>query len=344
MTEINKEPTEIENPDLFFLEVAAEKMEDVKAMAILGKHYMAIEPDEEKAVKYLKMAADEGHAESTFLLGIMYQSESSKVPYDMKKSLELIHDAAAMGWPLAMAILGRSYCNGRDGLEKDTETGKKWLKKSIGLDCKEGMYFLGMQYWFHEDNKDLARKYWKRAANENHIDSMRILGDSYRDEAKLLPKNKAAEPNQYAEYYYKRGAEMGDADCQAKLAWMYELTYNKWSEASKYFNMAVKNGEEPSALFGLALHYYLGLGTEDIDKKKAFTLCSKAVKSGHEPAKSLLGKMYYSGEGAEANQEKGLALLSQRAKFGETLARTFLTDIAEKNNDQKAREILSSLA
>ena len=90
----------------------------------------AIEPDEEKAVKYLKMAADEGHAESTFLLGIMYQSESGKVPYDMKKSLELIHESADMGWPLAMAILGRSYCNGRDGLEKDTETGKKWLKKS----------------------------------------------------------------------------------------------------------------------------------------------------------------------------------------------------------------------
>lgn len=337
------EATGIENQNLFFLEVAAEKLGDVKAQLILGKHYLAIEPDEEKALKYLEMAHNLGHAESTFLLGILYQSESEKIR-NMNKSIELIQEAAVMGWPMAMAIIGDAYCRGKNGVERNIQTGLGWLKKSVGLDCPEGMYYLGIYYWLHNKQNE-ARQLWKRAGRyEKHIESIKILAASYRDSAKRNPNAKeAAEENMHSKYWYSQAVDLGDVESLSKLGWIYELVYDDREEASKYFNLAAAKGE-PEGVFGLAIHYYLGVGTEDVNPLKSFALCNMAVDSGHEPAKSLLGMLYYSGEGGELNQEKGLSLLTERLVAGDNLARTFLIEIAEKSRDSRAKEVLASIA
>ena len=159
------EATGIENQNLFFLEVAAEKLGDVKAQLILGKHYLAIEPDEEKALKYLEMAHNLGHAESTFLLGILYQSESEKIR-NMNKSIELIQEAAVMGWPMAMAIIGDAYCRGKNGVERNIQTFHSQLKE-IGLSfdwsrtinsCDEDYYKWTQWQFIQFFKKGLAEK------------------------------------------------------------------------------------------------------------------------------------------------------------------------------------------
>jgi endonuclease YncB( thermonuclease family) len=74
--------------------------------------------------------------ESHFLLSKMYSNLG-----DNNKSLENLKKSASLEWVPAMEKLGSNYLNG-SGVKKDSNQGKKWLKKAFdkGSTVAEGMY------------------------------------------------------------------------------------------------------------------------------------------------------------------------------------------------------------
>ncbi len=74
--------------------------------------------------------------ESHFTLSQMYFNLG-----DTEKSLENLKKSASLGWVPAMEQLGSDYLNG-NGVKRDTNQGKKWLKKAFdkGSPIAEGIY------------------------------------------------------------------------------------------------------------------------------------------------------------------------------------------------------------
>lgn len=89
-----------------------------------------IEKKYEEAKEFLEKAAAEGNADAKALLGKMYVLGQGVVE-DVKKGLDYLEDAAERGSSYAMAELGKFYVEGKHGVEKATDKGLEFIKKSI---------------------------------------------------------------------------------------------------------------------------------------------------------------------------------------------------------------------
>jgi TPR repeat protein len=145
-------------------------------------------------------------------------------------------------------------------------------------------------------------------------------------------------------------AEMGDADAQARLAFMYakgielkkdELTAAKWyqmaaeqghinsqynlgvifakgrgvkqnfEKACKWYTRAAEAGDI-NAQVALSSMYTKGVGVEQ-DERAAFTWCLRAARRGHINSMYNLGEMYLNGSGVAQNDNEAFAWLKKAA-------------------------------
>lgn len=101
-----------ETPDLESLHGAAQMMKGtlrkmdvdakLKALSLLHKHYLSGDcpegkPQQLKAIYYLKKAAELGHSESQFELGLTYLKGMSEIPKDLKEAKRWLGKAANNG-------------------------------------------------------------------------------------------------------------------------------------------------------------------------------------------------------------------------------------------------------
>lgn len=148
----------------------------------------------------------------------------------------------------------------------------------------------------------------------------------------------------------KANAEMGDAEAQARLAFMYakgielkkdELIAAKWyqmaaeqghtnsqynlgvifakgrgikqnfEKSCKWYTRAAEAGDI-NAQVALSSMYTKGIGVEK-DDRAAFTWCLRAARRGHLNSMYNLGEMYLNGSGITRNEEEAFAWLKKAA-------------------------------
>ena len=123
---------------------------NIEAAAYLGNQYYfgwgELELDLEKALKFLTLAAEGGHAVSQFLLGHMYGAGRG-VERDSDIAFQWFLKASEQGIPEAMYNVGRFLLLSSDA-EKKAE-GKQWMIRSANAG-----YDAAQEYDYDDDDED----------------------------------------------------------------------------------------------------------------------------------------------------------------------------------------------
>ncbi len=184
-----------------------------------------------------------------------------------------------------------------------------------------------------EENKFLAKKWYKRSADNGSNDGKFIYGMLLRlDASKEEGISEKKRINESAFRYISSSVENGksDADALFALAELYELgigVHVDFHNAVKYYKLSSLKGNHQSD-FRLGLAYFLGNGVER-DYKEAFNRFELASKSGIADAQFQLGSMYMSGKGVAKDNIRAYMWLNVAASNGNQFGKVSL-DLLEK--------------
>jgi len=108
---------------------AAANAGDAGAQFILGNTYLTgqgVPQDDVEAVRWYRLAAEQGQAAAQSSLGAMYANGRGGVPQDDVEAVRWIRQAAEQGYALAQWSLGLMYATAQ-GVPKDDAEAYKWL-------------------------------------------------------------------------------------------------------------------------------------------------------------------------------------------------------------------------
>lgn len=130
----------------------------------LGELYSRI-GDNETAVKYYKMAAENGHVDGIINLAMAY-GQGKGVDINLEKSHALFLKAANIDDPFAQYIVGLNYYYGK-GVEEDIQKAFQWYRKAAENGEDHAQYEMGMVYEVGGDMENAKKWYSLSAAQGN---------------------------------------------------------------------------------------------------------------------------------------------------------------------------------
>ena len=260
----------------------------------LGNKYYngdGVAQDYEKAVKWYRKAAEQGHAEAQYHLGRYYEDdEEDDVEADKWyiKAISGYKKAAEQGCPEALYRLGKMYENGK-GVTRNYFEAIKLYKKSAEQGYVIAQYILGSLYMYGTgvmQNYNEAVKWYKKSAEQGYVKAQYNLGYMYYF-GKGVSKNYSE-----AVKWYRKAAEQGFDIAQCNLGSMYEIgkgVTKDYSEAVKWYKKAAEQGNN-IAQCKLGNMYEIGKGVTK-DYNEAVKWYKKAAEKGNATAKRALEKL-----------------------------------------------------
>ena len=191
--------------------------------------------DPQKAEKWFRKAAEQGHVKAQLQLGKTY------VERDVSESLKWYQKAAEQGDTEAQFWLGKCYYEGNGVKQDDYET-VKWYGKALKKSEAEVLYWLGLRCYRGRDVKRNyleAVKWFTKSAEQGNADAQYILGNCYF-EGKGVEEDLPA-----AVKWYLKAAEQGNAEAQCMLGTCYsngEGVTQDLSEAAIWYLKAAEQG------------------------------------------------------------------------------------------------------
>jgi len=297
-------------------------------------------------VKWISSAADQGNADASYCMGVIYLNGIGGVPQDSVKSKEWILKSADEGCYYGQVYIGNAYlvdCDYVDAAKYYTmafmqkqsysylEEQKAVLAQiafNLGVFSCEGK---GEPY-----NLRKAARYFEWAAGRGHAEAAYILGLLYYEGSDELGQN-----NHLAKRYLKTAANFGhtgapywltllynqegdneniilwgsraetrdSVDCQYAVGYAF---YNKgdYENAVNWFKKAAEqNYVEPCCM--LAYIYENNLN----DSISAFQYIKKAAELGYDAAINDLGTYYVNGEFVDRNIPLAIEYFSKAAEM-----------------------------
>ena len=229
--------------------------------------------------------AEAGDAGAQFEVGKAY-SLGEGAEKDLAQALVWYKKSAAQGNWKAQNNLGVSYMYG-EGVEKNLDEAMKWLKKSAGQGNELAMCNLAYCY-AAKGNMKKAFDWMEKSAAKNLAIAYYQLGkwsyipyQTYTDYAKGFG-------------YYKRGAELGNANAQYELAQKYlhgsyNATEKDVKQAIYWFEKVVENKNQSKAVEAANDMCYIRQGRysggDDVNISEALRYADIAIeKSGGKEA------------------------------------------------------------
>lgn len=215
-----------------------------------------VEPDDEKALYWYTLAAENGERIALCYMGDCYYGITPNrfVVPDKTKGLAYFRKAAEKGEPYAQYRLGYIYSEG-DGTAVDKRKGYYWTKKAAENDFVEGIFNLSLCYLNGEGTEKNPSKYiecQRRAAEMGYPPAQFNMGVAYQGGDYGLPRN--------------------------------------YQEAARWYRLAADQGD-PYAQLNLGLLYFQGLGVKK-SKATAKMLWQQSAAQGEEKAVQLLRKHF----------------------------------------------------
>lgn len=315
--------------------ISAYKKDHTDATYLLGKLFFKgdfVKIDYNYSIKYLSIASAAKHPDATYLLGIYYTEGLEKQSKDVGKVLKLLEDASNYGSVDAKYELAKLYLD--DTFEKkDSNLGKKWLKK-LADDGHSKAQFMLSQIYFQETDFELGFKWAEEAIKNNHLEAQLYLGKKILSDCEMDPQglnyvlslfgNSKIYCNKGIDLISKAANTLKDPETALILAkiyasGMYEkheiVQINKELE-SKYLEIAV-SGNEPEALYISAKNTFEKAETlSDKMKSEAINKLNFAVDKGNLDAKYYLATLNLDGVQLNKNENKAIALLTEAAEKG----------------------------
>lgn len=137
----------------------SEESPDAAALYKLGEDYyygQGVPQDDGEAVKWYRLAAEQGHAEAQYSLGYMYDNGEG-VPRDFSEAVKWYRLAAEQGNAKAQFNLGVKYYNG-EGVPQDFGETVKWYLLAAEQGNADAQYSLAVMY---KNGEGVPRDYRK---------------------------------------------------------------------------------------------------------------------------------------------------------------------------------------
>ena len=269
-----------------------QRLEKAKALYEKGFDYeygITKTVDRTLADKFLKEAADLGHADALFFLGMNAVDNG-----DLEQARAYADSAIELGNMAGKYILAeiseQEYLGDAEELYK---AGFKALKEKVEQGDLHYSNVLGYAYRFGigtEENIKQAIKVFTPSAEQGNAMSLGHLGEIYFEQGKVEDAKK----------FTLKSAEKNNSKAQLNLSFIDDDT-----EKSLYWLNRAAENNEISAIMNLAYYYH------DKDIKKAASYYQKAADLDDDQAVVELSYLYENGEGVEKNDEKAVELLDK---------------------------------
>ena len=269
-----------------------QRLEKAKALYEKGFDYeygITKTVDRTLADKFLKEAADLGHADALFFLGMNAVERG-----DLEQARAYADSAIELGNMAGKYILAeiseQEYLGDTEELYK---AGFKALKEKVEQGDLHYSNVLGYAYRFGigtEENIKQAIKVFTPSAEQGNAMSLGHLGEIYFEQGKVEDAKK----------FTLKSAEKNNSKAQLNLSFIDDDT-----EKSLYWLNRAAENNEISAIMNLAYYYH------DKDIKKAASYYQKAADLDDDQAVVELSYLYENGEGVEKNDEKAVELLDK---------------------------------
>ena len=234
--------------------------------------------DTGKAAEYFAQAAENGLAEAQNDLGVLYDNGTVS-PADKHKAFEFFAKAAAQGLGVAQFNLGKMYENG-SGCQRNLAEALKYYNMAAAQKVNNADQAVA------RCRKQLDFDNLRSAAEKGDPESLYQLAVSLRDSSNGKFKMHSAIK------YFTQAAEKGSSKAQKALADIYfngKGTGKNYYAAFKWSTKAAENGGDPEIWTYLGQMYEHGWGCEK-NNKEAESWYTKAAADGYAPAVRLLEK------------------------------------------------------
>ena len=269
-----------------------QRLEKAKALYEKGFDYeygITKTVDRTLADKFLKEAADLGHADALFFLGMNAVERG-----DLEQARAYADSAIELGNMAGKYILAeiseQEYLGNSEELYK---AGFKVIKEKVEQGDLHYSNVLGYAYRFGIGTKkdiEQAIKVFTPSAEQGNAMSLGHLSELYLEQDKI----------EKAKPLMLKAAEKNNSKAQLNLSFIDDDT-----EKSLYWLNRAAENNEISAIMNLAYYYH------DKDIKKAASYYQKAADLDDDQAVVELSYLYENGEGVEKNDEKAVELLDK---------------------------------
>ena len=245
--------------------------------------------DRTLADKFLKEAADLGHADALFFLA-MNAVENGNLEQARAYADSAIERGNMAGKYILAEISEQEYLGDSEELYK---AGFKALKEKVEQGDLHYSNVLGYAYRFGIGTKkdiEQAIKVFTPSAEQGNAMSLGHLSELYLEQDKI----------EKAKPLMLKAAEKNNSKAQLNLSFIDDDT-----EKSLYWLNRAAENNEISAIMNLAYYYH------DKDIKKAASYYQKAADLDDDQAVVELSYLYENGEGVEKNDEKAVELLDK---------------------------------
>lgn len=235
-----------------------------------------VEKNDSEAVRWLRMAVEQGDPVAQYDLALMY-NEGRGVERDDAEAARLLRMAADQSLPEAQYSLGLMHSEGRGVEQSDAEAARLW-KMAAEAGNVNAQHNIGVMYATGQGvgrNEGEAVRWWKMAADAGDPLAQRKIGALYHNGLLGTQLNMSEAAN-----WYRKAAELGDPRSQALLGRFYLAGVGGLDskEALLWFRRAAEQGDA-GAFVGLSFMYKKGLGVSK-DRAEARRLMGLAKENG----------------------------------------------------------------
>jgi len=265
-----------------------------------------------EAIPYLRSAAENGHEEAMYLLGLLYW-KGFGIAKDIDEAMKWFKLASTNGSYNAREELKKiekaglpqvdEYKMGYDAFQlKKYKEAVSWFNKAAAKGNMEAMFNLGMIYQLGAGteipaNEKEAVGWYQKAADKGHVNSINNLGQLYLSEEGIQDFKLALQ-------WFTKGADKGHSGCMYNVGVMYANgsgVTKQMEEAYKWFKKAADKGmgEAKEAVKKIEKEGLVATevknGDASFDKKdydKALTWYQQGADKGYSEAMYKLGLIY----------------------------------------------------
>ena len=295
---------------------------DSNAQFQLGLFYQrGLQRDMDKALKWYKLAADQGHSAALEILGMLYLSGSG-IPKDATKGMRCLEKASENGNLSSNLTLGEIYSNGLFDIKKDNVLARKWLLKIAERENADAQYQLGLLA-LNENDVDGAVSWYVKSADNGCALASFSLGYLFFQGTRVQKDvDKALQ-------YYTHSADKGNVAAMYNLALMHLNGDHGKKDIQKAIEWLSRASNEGYILADLTLGGLYQKGREGDLKPnyaKGREYFEKAALKNDPAALLLLGKIFKEGEGIDKDLSKAFTYFVQSAELGNPLAQMLVAN------------------
>ncbi len=246
-----------------------------------------------KAIGYCRQAADQGYLPAQDELGLMYAEGKATAP-DRAEALRWLKAAAEAGHAESQANLGKMHDSYQTALNPDADfkQAREWYGKAMAQGHPWGLYRMGtltlQGLEMPKNEAEAVRLYGKALPTATGLTRRMCLNDlGYCHDKGLGVKRDVKE----ALRFFREAAELGDVLAHYNIGWIHSRypEFRNEREALKGFLAAAVGGYVKSQ-FEVGEIYFMGTGVRrDLDEAERWY--AMAAQQGWKPAQDSLSRL-----------------------------------------------------